>query len=422
MGVCSTTNYTSNVECCILQILCGESVIKEFNLNELRIIDREHGFILTDGVSTFEFNQLHVLDITAEDVRVLRCECEDQSSGGATVENGCCYYEVTRAELETLVDDEQLIKGATYKITDRGDGGIFLDAVSESKLNPEGTRLQLIPNPIIFTAASIWNPQSFYTEGMCVVYNANIYQAIVSDVTNIYIDPQTNNTEWAAIPKTFPIPTLEIPELFTGEAYILHSFGIVYDYENDWISRQWDEYNNVLGYSFNNSNLLAYNPVDISDWFVAQNLRFGYSSAQMFNNRAYGIINNRKEFGESSIYIQDNFIDAGFIMDNYITELIGNNVDEIDVNAPIFFPGICSNGQKSNGDETYSFVYPIIRGNDNKGIFNNYVSQWIEGNTNNGVIYSVEQTVPISVSYNNNNGNIGSGTYGADIFGTIVNL
>lgn len=424
MGVCSTTNYTSNVECCILQILCGESVIKEFNLPDLRVIDRDFGFILTDGVSTFQFDQYNILDVSAEAVRSMRCDCEEQGSGGATVEDGCCYYEVTRTELEDLVNDEQLIKGATYKITDRGDGGIFLDAVSESKLNPEGTRLQLIPNPAIFTASNVWNPANYfiYTEGVCVTYYSTIYQCSVETISNPFIDPSSNTDEWTLIPKTFPIPTITIPELFTGEAYILHSFGIIYDYHNDWISKQWDEFNNVLGYSYNNHNILSYNPVDVSDWYIAQNVNFGYSAALMFNNRAWGIINNRKEFGESNFYIQDNFIEAGFIMENWITEIIGNNIDETNYNVPIPLQGICLNGQKDNGDETYSYVYPFIRVNDNKGIFGNYVSEFIEGNVNNGVIYSVEQTAPISVSYNDNNGNIGGGTYGSDIFGTIVNL
>lgn len=76
MGVCSTTNYTTNINCCFLQILCGDMVIKEFKLSKLMVIDRSNGFILRDNVSTFEFNQLNVLDSTANEVRLMRCDCK----------------------------------------------------------------------------------------------------------------------------------------------------------------------------------------------------------------------------------------------------------------------------------------------------------------------------------------------------------
>lgn len=76
MGVCTVTNFTSNVTCCFLQILCGDSVVKEFKLNKLRVIDRSDGFILADGVSTFQFDKMNVLDSTSTEVRTMRCNCK----------------------------------------------------------------------------------------------------------------------------------------------------------------------------------------------------------------------------------------------------------------------------------------------------------------------------------------------------------
>ncbi len=67
-------SYTSNVECCILQVLCDTVVVAEFDLSELRVTDRGDSFAITDGVTSMDFSN-KTFDLTAAQVRALRCDC-----------------------------------------------------------------------------------------------------------------------------------------------------------------------------------------------------------------------------------------------------------------------------------------------------------------------------------------------------------
>lgn len=82
---CELTTYTTNVtDCCYLQILCNGTVVREFNLAELRVIDKGDSFTIRDRVGSMDFSNA-TIDVTAEDVRTLRCSC----AGGAV---GSCMF------------------------------------------------------------------------------------------------------------------------------------------------------------------------------------------------------------------------------------------------------------------------------------------------------------------------------------------
>lgn len=72
---CELTTYTTNVtDCCYLQILCNGTVVREFNLAELRVVDKGDSFMIRDRVGSMDFSNA-TIDVTAEDVRTLRCSC-----------------------------------------------------------------------------------------------------------------------------------------------------------------------------------------------------------------------------------------------------------------------------------------------------------------------------------------------------------
>ena len=53
--------------------------------------------------------------------------------------------EVLYNDLISLIDNNNLIANKTYKITDRGDRGIIVTAVSINQLELESTRIMLCP-------------------------------------------------------------------------------------------------------------------------------------------------------------------------------------------------------------------------------------------------------------------------------------
>lgn len=68
-----TLTYQVNA-CCYLQILCDTKIIAEFNLSELRIVDKGDSFTIRDSVSSLDFSNYDIA-FTAEDLRTERCNC-----------------------------------------------------------------------------------------------------------------------------------------------------------------------------------------------------------------------------------------------------------------------------------------------------------------------------------------------------------
>lgn len=106
---CELTTYTTNVtDCCYLQILCNGTVIREFNLAELRIVDKGDSFTIRDRVGSMDFSNA-TIDVTAEDVRTLRCSC----AGGGQPATDCCALDAKSLSL----DGEKAFNGV-YDVLD----------------------------------------------------------------------------------------------------------------------------------------------------------------------------------------------------------------------------------------------------------------------------------------------------------------
>lgn len=128
MAICAPTQFTSSVNCCWLSVLCGDKVVKEFDLTKIRVIDRDYGhFIITDYVSTFEFNELNTFDLTADEIRALRCGCQPSVVEG----EGAPDYETANFTLLCDTEDPDIyylafvdeVGGAkTYKYISMPDG------------------------------------------------------------------------------------------------------------------------------------------------------------------------------------------------------------------------------------------------------------------------------------------------------------
>lgn len=298
-----------------------------------------------------------------------RCCCASGS-----IEAGCCYEEVTYAEAAAKIAANTLVKGKMYKITDRGDLGIFLEAISENQFNQEGSRLMLIPNWTVFRPSSsigIWIEGGGYTQDVDkVVWNGLVWLNISGNNTG---EPYEGSPDWQIISKTS----------FVNDEYLPKWFGVIFDFENDWITKQWDEYNNVVGV-IPSGNI---NPADLTDWWIAETMFTvdPYGTILFFNNNAPSGIYNNSGGGNDQYFVHDNII---------IGEISGNvsGVIRWNINLGSISTNTCSN---------------IIYNSNIGAITNNDIAffGWeISYNTNLGNIES--NTNVGSISYNSNNGTI----------------
>lgn len=268
--------------------------------------------------------------------KIKKCCCND-----STPLTGCCYEEVTRVNAEALVNNNSLIPNTMYKITDRGDNGIFLVAISNNKFDEEGVRLMLIPNASD-EATYQWRLTDTYAVDQYVYWMGYFYQNLTGATGSA---PNDDNTNWLRVEKDTSIVIGE------GQpAYIEKQFGIIYDFGDDWISRQWDTYGNVFGtshigkYSDSNGN---FNPVDVSDWILVYSRTLSIGGVMMQNNVCEGIWGNSiyTSWDGEEIGIYDNFIRNGAITYNrgyrYIrhNEVFGEDGITYNSNSNIEFIG-----------------------------------------------------------------------------------
>jgi hypothetical protein len=321
-------------------------------------------------------------------------------------DGGCCYFEVTRAESEQLIADNSLLKGAMYKITDRGDLGVFLDAIETNKFSIEGKRIMLVPAMYNTNTTDIYGNEwqgvwhldkesrigFTLAIGDLMIWGGHVWRSVTGDIGTTGSDEALDETNWEIIPKTS----------FTNNEYIPMVFDIHYDYENDWISKQMDDSKNVFGIDFALTQgtfpiwVNNLNPVDMSDWNFKNHSGLPMNFHYLHNNNCVGVWNNVLFGGghDGDYGIYDNILlgDLGYIANNWSSHTIHSNICE---------GGIISNDTYYDDEDGGSINNNIIAG----GIESNVV-QDIIFNTNAGSIIS--NTNDGNIRYNNNIGDISS--------------
>ena len=337
---------------------------------------------------------------------------EVYSSGGGG--GGDFYFEVTRAAAETAISGDLLIPGALYKITDRGDRGIFLTAISTNQFSTEGIRVMLVPftydaDVSLIPMEGLWHPNlagTLPSPGVYVAYAGFVYQNLngnigaPADMDDAFspLDP----AEWDIIPKSS----------FSAGEYVEKIFGVNYDFTNDWIAKQWDNNGNEIGYPFPGPSP---NPVDYTDWNIETRVSL-YSSFK--NNKSQGAIcGNSGYIGGGDTVIENNVIYGT------INGIVGNYADSdvyIKDNTAL---NILKNGSGTSIEvKIYGNIvstidgYRSIRYNDGAGglIIANNKSGVIDGNVSEGPRLSINDNI-VSDGITSNTGNITS------IIGNILN-
>lgn len=279
--------------------------------------------------------------------------------------------EITYSELDALKTAETLVPGTFYKITDRGDQGIVIQALSTTELSQQGVRFMNCPITYQTTGLflGVWHTGLTPVAGEKVIWGGKVFVNRFGNVGTVETDVKLHGDDWTEVSK----PAYGE----TNANYTTLQFSVIYDFENDWIAKQWDKYNNVLGCDYATEQEFAgfgYNPTDISDWNMATN------PANIFtDNNCYGVYNNATgDTIERNICfsIYENTC-SGSIVNNNISHL--NSISK----------NTCSSIYKNKNNGTIS-----LNTNTNE-ISHNINNGFIQLNSNTGAI-----------TYNRNNGNI----------------
>lgn len=320
------------------------------------------------------------------------------SSGGGG--GSVSFNSKTYAEMQALIAGSGLTPGSFYKITDRGDLGIILQAISSNQLSEEGVRLMLCPsfygtgNPGDGSNwIGVWDNTKSVLVNDYAVWGGMVWQNTSGNIGGADNDTTLSALDWVVVAKAI------------NNQYTEKTFGVLYDFANDWICKQWDDGGNVLGVDFNTYNTISpilginFNYCDVSDW----NMLAG--NAGLFqDNECFGIYNNTSSsiYGNKLLMQSPNFSVGGAIYDNNCSEIGGN---------------ICNGEIARNAMNGGIIIY-----NSNNGIIADNTCGEISYNSNNGYIQANGDNITgEQISRNSNNGYIGQNQSMATLNGNSNN-
>jgi len=291
------------------------------------------------------------------------------------------FIEVTYAEAETLISDEELIEGVTYSITDKG---IFVQALANNILSSVGERTMRIVKSAYYTPATgimgVWYSSLNPAINDVAVWGGKVWRSLTGNIGSADDDITLDSTNWVLIPIT------------NDTYYTSKTFGCVYDFTHDWVSEQWDERGNIMSFDWylnNNSLGSSFNFIDITDW----------GNPSIFNNNCFGIYNNSNE-----TLIYSNKLQGEIAKNSNAGDIYYNSCRNIRDNTNT---GYIHNN--SNQGE--------LQNNSNVGNIADNTCIGIYDNTNEGSIERNSNTSTI-----NANSNVGSITYNSNLGSISENL
>jgi len=253
--------------------------------------------------------------------------------------------EVTYSEAVALSQSNELQPGRFYYLTDRG---YLLQAFNTGEFSKQGQRIQYCPKFYNTTVdggnswVGVWHA-SMATPNIndLTVYGALVWRNFSGNVGTSDGFRILSN-DWQLVP-------------FTDSTVYKHLvFSINYDLQEDWVSKQWDAKNNVIGLSKKEALVNMFypvNPVDMTDWnnpniydnesgIISNNVLTGIS-VKLSRNRVKVIRNNIvgqivENIGETILGNTCNAIRFNFtraIIDNSAVNIDRNRVHQMDNNT-----------------------------------------------------------------------------------------
>lgn len=195
------------------------------------------------------------------------------------------YDAITYAQGLALMAAGTVTPGRHYLITDRGDNGIFLHGVTTTNFSREGIRLMSVPKyyapgpQSIDTYIGVWAPNKAVNIGEVAIWGGLAWTNLTGAIGNATNNYTLDAGNW--MPNAKP----------SASYYEVKQFGVSFDYENDWIERQWDGQGNIFGIDFADEAfefMYGFNVCDVADW----NMEANGSSFIFRNNNCIGAFNN----------------------------------------------------------------------------------------------------------------------------------
>ena len=313
---------------------------------------------------------------------------------------------ITYADLYFGLTSSTLVKDATYHITDKK---IWLKALETNLLSTSGQRKMTIIKDIAYHGTGtlgVWDSTLTPSINDKVIWGGKLWINTTGSVGSNDDETTMNATDWTLIT--------------SDTLYYDKIFDIEYDFSNDSINLQSDDWGNIVRVY----NVL-YSYINITDW----------GNALIKNNSTYGVYNNH---GDIEIYENENCFrifanKAGSIYRNLniagifsnsggVVENIGNRMFQITLNTGwiarnIMRGDIISNStsvqyNSNNGNISGNTAY--VTNNSNNGVISNNACN-ITYNTNNGVISN--NTIAVLAIYrNHNNGSINDNSNIGEIY------
>lgn len=284
----------------------------------------------------------------------------------------------TYDEMAALMAANGLSPFLWYKISDRGDNGLVFRAASGNRLENDGLRYMLCPatyekgqDAYENNWLGVWHGGLTPSADDLAIWGGLVWKNLTGMVGSSEDDFNLDETNWEVITKLS----------FTNHEYVELIIGVSFDFNNDWITKQWD----------NKGNIFTTNKEIVEDKYgegINPAERIDFNQAGIKNNTCMFILNNTTQYD-----IKNNRC-LGYILNNVVEQSISDNLSHGSIKNNNVIAGRLDNNF-SLGDISQNTVP--------NGIYNNYVTEGIMENTNNG---EISYNNCLIIGTNTNNGNI----------------
>lgn len=374
------------------------------------------------------------------------------------------YFEYTYAEAEALRASNDLVPNALYLITDRGDDGVYMNALSPNTFDVQGvwmvssTVQDIIyydfPNDVVYYREDkqnnrIWGEDNINNFYFNTVDIENNYISSDSDVkliagshtpitfknmsfinTTINASDElfsgvnentkfintliTNNTVNVTAGKpTFLDSTFENSEIASN---VFYQHGL--EFENNVFKNTQIDGNTAVQffkYSFINN--------DVNYFTFSNNTMYtnGFDgSVYIHNNTAYGDVSNYCEINNNEFHL-DSISTAQYIINNYLKNGATISLNVMAVTGDIISHNTLYNDASINSNTSINKSGGNVYIQYNTVYYNGHINSNEECTiTNNEVYYNLNSNISCSIVTNTCIGSITSNTYGVNISGNYV--
>lgn len=386
------------------EVYGGQFLLKANNLSDVASASSARNNILPSKVG----NALKVLRVNAG---ATDYELATIAGGGSP------YEELTYAAAAALVLAETVEPGKLYKITDRGDAGIFVWGDTTTSFYSHGIRKMLIPEHYDAETVgfAVWHEGYSPVPGEYITYCGNVYLSISGVLgtrsSTDSVVSTLDNTNWTVLAK-------DESEVALGRLRVKF-FEIEYDFTNDWIYKQWDEFGNTVGVDYNDPIASNGNPVDYTDWGLVNRITGTTSVRNNICPAGFAACTVSNNLSSGDIIIEDNITtskDKGICHNTSDTHLyiVGNQASAIHENGIYYSATTELRGNKMTDTEGVGALARNYGASET--LINHNIAAWLTDNTfTGGGLYITLNSAGAQISGNLETGIINANTCSGEI-------